>query len=67
MSQLRKGLGENVPIVAAVGNHDVLEWFTPDTGYRDLLEEQLKRAHWKKNCHGEYGINFACVIENMVS
>ncbi|KAJ3363390.1 hypothetical protein HDU91_003013 [Kappamyces sp. JEL0680] len=59
-------LGRKFPILAVPGNHDILNWFSPRFGYRDLLLRQAQRSGLRRHCSGDYGINSYCVLGDMV-
>jgi hypothetical protein len=65
MKMYDDAIGKQPPMVAVVGNHDVLKWYWPN-GYRDRLVERLKYWHGAE-CSGEYGVNMVCVWKGMVS
>lgn len=58
-------MGKSFPILAVPGNHDILNWFAPN-GYKSLLLNQLRRSKLDKLCFGEIGINFACILDDVV-
>jgi len=56
--QIDAVLGDGVPYIAAVGNHDVPAWDGPG-GYRARLLARAAR-HPALDCWGDYGVNGAC-------
>ena len=54
-------------MLAVIGNHDVVKWFEPRTGYRDLLTKQYRKSGLERHCNGEYGVNMYCVYNDMVN
>lgn len=66
MRQLTDALGKKFPMMAVIGNHDILKWFEPRTGYRDLLLKQSKKSGLEKHCTGEIGVSRVCHYKDMV-
>jgi 3',5'-cyclic AMP phosphodiesterase CpdA len=65
MHQITDVLGKSFPVIAAPGNHDILMWFS-EHGYRDLLLKQAARSGLKRHCFGDYGINSACLLGDVL-
>lgn len=63
--QITDVLGKSFPVVAAPGNHDILMWFS-EGGYRDLLLKHAARSGLKRHCFGDYGINSACLLGDVL-
>ncbi len=58
-SNLVKGVGEDFPVFAVVGNHDVPAW----AGYKTKLDERLAKT--SATCTGEYGSKAACMWKGL--
>ena len=60
-------LGSQIPVLAAIGNHDFLKWYIPGEGYRDLFVNRLSH-HYPKDleCIGEFGVNMACIFKQEI-
>ena len=63
--QITDVMGKDFPVIAAPGNHDILMWFGFD-GYRDVLLKQTARSGLKHHCFGDYGINSACLLGDIL-
>eukprot|EP00842_Homolaphlyctis_polyrhiza_P001185 jgi/Hompol1/2067/HPOL_004449-RA len=66
MQQFKDVLGKKFPLFAVVGNHDIVEWATPQNGYKALLVKQAEKSGVIKYCTGEYGINMVCKFHDIV-
>ncbi|KAL2917821.1 hypothetical protein HK105_202694 [Polyrhizophydium stewartii] len=66
MDQFTEVMGNRFPKFAVVGNHDVAEWYTDKTGYRDRLTKQATKSRVLRNCVGDYGINMVCKFHGIV-
>ncbi len=54
---LTDNLGDNFPVIAAVGNHDTGAW----PGYRTKLATRLAKLKGI-SCEGDYGVNMKCKV-----
>ncbi|KAJ3275381.1 hypothetical protein HDV01_000673 [Terramyces sp. JEL0728] len=66
MNQFTDAMGKKFPMMSVIGNHDILKWFEPRTGYRDLLLKQTKKSGLDKHCTGEIGVSRVCHYKDMV-
>ncbi|TPX76297.1 hypothetical protein CcCBS67573_g02439 [Chytriomyces confervae] len=64
MDMVDNAVGEDFPLVAVVGNHDILKWYGKG-GYRDRLLKRLDVIDGI-SCFGEYGVNMLCTWRGMV-
>lgn len=51
----------DLPILAAIGNHDLIRW----PSYSEILEKRLAKMS-KAKCRGEIGIQQTCVYEGLL-
>ncbi|OMH80891.1 hypothetical protein AX774_g5666 [Zancudomyces culisetae] len=59
MKMIEETLNDDVPVFAAIGNHDIISW-NAKNGYQALFVKRLKAQKLHKLCVGEYGINMIC-------
>ncbi|KAI9216648.1 hypothetical protein BC828DRAFT_393127 [Blastocladiella britannica] len=67
-SQINATLGERVPYLVAIGNHDVPRWSGPG-GYAEVIARRIAAAerdtHGQVSCHGEIGANVLCNVHGI--
>lgn len=66
IDQFHNVLGKRFMMLAAVGNHDIIKWFEPITGYKARLMKQLAKSGLERHCTGEYGVNMYCIYNDMI-